>query len=102
MTPKKTLVRVTIGGEEYVLKSERPEEYTRAVAEYVDHALAEVFSLGTIVETRKAAILAALAIADELFRERQSEREVAARIEALTKDLSRLLPPAKRKSRATR
>lgn len=92
----KTLVTVTIGGEEYTLKSDRPEEYTRAAADYVDRAVTDVRSVGKIVESHKAAILAALSITDELFRMKQQHREMAERIEALTDELSRLLPPAKR------
>ena len=64
MTVKKTVVRVTIGTEEYTLKSDRPAEYTQAVAEHVDRTLRDVLTGGTIVESHKAAILAALAITD--------------------------------------
>ncbi len=96
MTAKKTVVKVTIGGDEYSLKSDRPPEYTRAVAEHLDRALKEVFQVGAIVETHKAAVLAALAITDELFQSRHSQAELAERIKALTAEVSRLLPPAKR------
>ena len=98
MTDKKSVVKVTIGTDEYTLKSDRPPEYTRAVAEHVDRALKEILSLGTMVETHKAAILAALAITDELFQERRAAREMADRV---TNDLCRVLPPVKRASRAT-
>ena len=97
----KTLVTVSIGGEEYTLKSDRPIDYTRAAADYVDGILTEVRSSGKIVESHKAAILAALAITDELFQVRQQQREMAHRISALTEELSRLLPPAKRSSRVS-
>lgn len=97
---KKTVVKVTIGSDEYTLRSDRPPEYTRAVAEHVDRALKDVLAVGAIVEHQKAAILAALAITDELFQSRQSQREMAHRITALAADLSRLLPPAKRPSKA--
>ena len=96
MTEKKTVVKVTIAGDEYSLKSDRPAEYTRAVAEHVDRALKEVLQVGAIVESHKAAILAALAVTDELFQSRRSQAELAERIEALTAQVSRLLPPAKR------
>jgi cell division protein ZapA (FtsZ GTPase activity inhibitor) len=96
---KKTVVRVTIGSDEYTLRSDRPTEYTRAVAEYLDGALRDVLSAGSIVETQKAAILAGLAVADELFQARQAQREMAHRLTSLTADLARLLPPAKRTSR---
>ena len=96
MTDKKTVVKVTIAGDEYSLKSDRPAEYTRAVAEHVDRALKEVLQVGAIVESHKAAILAALAITDELFQSRRSQADMAERIKALTVEVSRLLPPAKR------
>lgn len=98
---KKTVVKVTIGSDEYTLKSDRPPEYTRAVAEHVDRALKDVLSVGALVEHQKAAILAALAITDELFQTRQSQREMAHRLTALSADLSRLIPPAKRPSRTS-
>ena len=98
MTDKKTVVKVTIGGDEYSLKSDRPPEYTRAVAEHLDRALKEVLQVGAIVESHKAAILAALTITDELVQSRRSQAELAERIKALTAEVSRLLPPAKRRA----
>jgi cell division protein ZapA len=90
-------VRVMIGGEEYTVRSDLPPEYTREVAAYVDQALKKVLSQGPIVETHKAAILAALDITNELFQARKDEREVAARLAAVADDLARMLPPGKRK-----
>lgn len=98
MSTKKHAVRVMIGGEEYTVRSDLPPEYTREVAGYVDQALKKVLSQGPIVETHKAAILAALDITNELFQARKSEREVAARMTALVDDLVRMLPPGKRKA----
>ncbi len=98
MSPDKAVVKVTIGGDEYTLKSDRPPEYTRAVAEHVDRTVKEIQAAGAIVETQKAAILAALAITDELFHARRSQREMTDRLKALGAELSRLLPPAKRRS----
>jgi cell division protein ZapA len=101
VTGKKTVVRVTIGSDEYTLKSDRPPEYTQAVAQHVDRTLKEVLTGGTIVESHKAAILAALAITDELFQAQSQQRELADQLRALTVEMSRLLPPAKRRSRAS-
>ena len=98
MSAKKHAVKVMIGGEEYTVRSDLSPEYTREVAAYVDRQLRQVLSQGPIVETHKAAILAALAITDELFRGRKGEREVAARLTALADDLAKLLPPGKRKA----
>ncbi len=97
VSTKKHAVKVMIGGEEYTVRSDLPPEYTREVAGFVDQALKKVLSQGPIVETHKAAILAALDITNELFQVRKGEREVAARLAALADDLAKLLPPGKRK-----
>src|SRR5207244_1624541 len=98
VSTKKQAVKVMIGGEEYTVRSDLPPEYTREVAAYVDQALKKVLSQGPIVETHKAAILAALDITNELFQAKKGEREVAARLAALADDLAKLLPPGKRKA----
>ena len=98
MSAKKHAVKVMIGGEEYTVRSDLPPEYTREVAAYLDQALKKVLSQGPMVESHKAAILAALDITNELFQARKGEREVAARLVALADDFARLLPPGKRKA----
>ncbi|HEX7336659.1 MAG TPA: cell division protein ZapA [Gemmatimonadales bacterium] len=100
MTTTKNAVRVFIGGEEYTVRSELPPEYTREVAAYLDAALKRVRDTLPMVESHKAAILAALAITDELFQARQGDREMADRLTSMADDLARLLPPAKRGTRA--
>ena len=100
MTHQKNAVRVLIGGEEYTVRSELPPEYTREVATYLDAALKRVRDSLPMVETHKAAILAALAITDELFQARRGDREIAGRLTSLADDLARLLPPAKRGKRS--
>ena len=100
MSTTKNVVRVIIGGEEYTVRSELPPDYTREVAAYLDAALKRVRDSLPMVETQKAAILAALAITDELFQARRGDRDVADRLTAMADDLARLLPPAKRGTRA--
>lgn len=100
MSTTKNAVRVIIGGEEYTVRSELPPEYTREVAAYLDAALKRVRDSLPMVETQKAAILAALSITDELFQARRGDRDVADRLTAMADDLARLLPPAKRGTRA--
>lgn len=96
MNTTKNAVRVFIGGEEYTVRSEVPPEYTRDVAAYLDAALKRVRDTMPMVESHKAAILAGLAITDELFQARRGDREIADRLSAMADDLARLLPPAKR------
>jgi cell division protein ZapA (FtsZ GTPase activity inhibitor) len=100
VTTTENAVRVFIGGEEYTVRSEVPPEYTREVAAYLDAALRRVRDSLPMVESHKAAILAGLAITDELFQARRGDQEVAARLSAMADDLARLLPPAKRGTRA--
>ena len=100
MSATKNAVRVFIGGEEYTVRSEVPPEYTREVAAYLDAALKRVRDNLPMVESHKAAILAGLAITDELFQARRGDHELAARLSSMAEDLARLLPPAKRGNRA--
>ena len=95
---KKQAVRVRICDEEYTVRSDLDPEYTRQVAAYVDQAIRRVLHAGPMVETHKAAILAALTIADELFDARKQQSEMAQRLKGLSGDLARLLPPQKRQS----
>lgn len=101
MTAPKNAVRVLIGGEEYAVRSELPPEYTREVAAYLDAALKRVRDMLPMVESHKAAILAALAITDELFQARRSDREIATRLSAAADEVARLLPPTKRGARGS-
>lgn len=96
MTRQKSSVKVTILGEEYTIRSEERPEHTRAVASYVDETIRGLMNAGIVVESQKAAILAAMQITSDLFHERESTDEVATRIEALSSSVKRLLPPAKR------
>jgi cell division protein ZapA len=101
MTERRSTVRVSIVGEEYAIRSPSDPEHTRAVASYVDAAIRKIVAGGTVVESHKAAILAAMQIADELFAERAASAALAGEIEALSGDVRRLLPPAKRQAAAT-
>jgi cell division protein ZapA len=70
--PRRSVVTVYIAGEEYSIRTEATAEYTRECATYVDRMVAEILSGGMLLQPHKAAILAALAITDQLF---QAQRE---------------------------
>ena len=99
MTVPRQAVRVIIGGEEYTVRSELPPEYTREVAAYYDASLLRVRDAAPGLEPHKAAILAGLAVADELFRARRGDAELAERVSALCDVVARHLPPARRAGR---
>lgn len=91
--------RVTICGEEYTIRSDASPEHTRAVAAHVDKAIRDVMGNASVTESHKAAILAALSITDELFRERSERGELAESMNGLSSELRRWLPPGKRGER---
>ena len=95
---KKNVVSVTIQGAEYTLRSETSPEQTRAVAAYVDQVISDTMESGARIESHKAAILAALRIAGELFEERAQTESLAEEMTALSEEIRPWLPPAKRKS----
>lgn len=95
MSTKKNLVRVTIQKEDYAIRSDVSPERTRAVAQYLDDAIQRVLDSGSVVEGNRAAILAALQITGELFEARQ-ESDLTERIQALSGEVRRLVPPSKR------
>jgi len=92
----KQVVRVTIVGEEYSIRSEATPEHTRAVAAYVDDAIRRVLNGGGVVEPRKAAILAALQITDELMQAEQAAQTLTGSLRSLSSEVQRWLPPPKR------
>ncbi len=96
MKERKTVVKVRIVGEEYSIRTDASPEHTRAVADHVDVTIRAIMEGGPLTETHKAAILAALQITDELFKERAASDELAAEIRQLANDVRPLLPPAKR------
>ena len=97
MTSKKNVVRVTILGDEYSIRSDQSPERTQAVAEHVDNVIKQTMRAGNIVDAQKAAILAALSITDELFDAREGGEELAGAMKRLSSEIRPWLPPAKRK-----
>jgi cell division protein ZapA len=84
-------VTVTIYGQEYTLKGEAEPEYVEKVAEFVDRKMREVAGNSTTVSTTKIAILAAINVADELFRERRRRQEALAMLDDKTGRIAALL-----------
>ena len=60
MTGPRHAVRVTIGGEEFTVRSELSPEYTQEVAAYFDRMLRDIRGSLPTVEVHKVAILAGL------------------------------------------
>ena len=96
MSTRKTSVKVEILGESYAVRSDASAEHTKAVAEYLDHAIRQILTSGSVIETNRAAILAAMQITSELFQAREANEAVIAAMADLGDEVRRLLPPGKR------
>ncbi|MBI2998655.1 MAG: cell division protein ZapA [Deltaproteobacteria bacterium] len=87
---KKT-VNVEIMGQTFTVSSDAEEGYVRKVAEYVDGKIREVLKTGRPVAKSSVAMLAALNIADEYYRLKESYDGIASRLSRLSKRLSTTL-----------
>lgn len=96
MMDQRTVVKVRILGDEYTLRTEASPEHTKAVAEHVDRTIRAILAGSSTMETQKAAILTALQITDDLFRERGAMESLTTDLRQLAADVRPLLPPAKR------
>ncbi len=81
---------VYILGQKYTIRGDAPEEYIRELASFVDKKLKEVYNAVPNITPVKASILAALDIADELFKLRSQQDEVARHIEEKASTLASL------------
>src|SRR5262249_13666335 len=97
MDPK-NVVQVQIFGHTYTIRSEAEQHYIMDVASYVDRKSGEITEKLPVASLSKVAILASLNIADELFKERASQRSQehlneahAARLHALNAVLEEVL-----------
>jgi len=84
-------VTVTIFGKEYTLKGGADSEYVQEIAAFVDERMNEVARNSTVASTARVAILAAVNIADELFREQQKRMQSVATLEDRSIQITRLL-----------
>jgi cell division protein ZapA len=76
----KRAVVVHIAGQRYVVRSDADEAYIQSLAGYVNERIEEVQFSSRPVSAPSLAVLAALNIADDLFRERQQRLELRKRI----------------------
>ena len=87
MSAKKHSVRVRILGEEYTLRTDASPDRARAIAQYFDRSVRQILASGQVPETHRAAILAALQIAGELFEARDAADELTASLRSLTQEI---------------
>lgn len=73
-------VAVTIAGKRISLKSDADEGYVQLLAEHVDGKMRELMGRSRQAGGHDVAVLAALQIADDLFRERRKRTALRARV----------------------
>lgn len=90
-----TRVELTVLGQTLTVRSEAPADYLRSLAKYLEDRVATIRK-GGVRDAETALILAALDIADELFRARDDvsrrEGDVSARLGALVSLLEQVTP----------
>ena len=82
MMVQKTSVTVRIAGEEHTIRASAEPEYTRKCAKLVDDRIHQIRVAAGLIEGHKAAILAALSIADELFQSQDEVEQARSKAEA--------------------
>jgi len=77
-------VKVQIFGQVYAIRGDLDERYVQKLAAYVDEKMRTIADATTTVDTQRAAVLAALAIADELhtIRKERGDHEQLLREQA--------------------
>jgi len=72
----KQSVTVQIAGVKYALKTDEDERWVKAVSALVDQRFREIQKKARTPDTQAVAVLTALQIAEELFRERRDTSEL--------------------------
>ncbi len=80
-------VEINILGQTYKIKGDASEEYIREVAQYVEGKIKEVLEKSPGMAPLKAAILAAMNIADELKKTSLEHEAIAKDIESKAEQL---------------
>ncbi|MDH3206302.1 MAG: cell division protein ZapA [Gemmatimonadota bacterium] len=94
MSADKNSVTVRIAGEEHTIRASAEPSYTRKCAELVDERIHQIRLQAGLIEGHKAAILAALSIADECFQARQELASVRGDLSARAQELASRLQEA--------
>jgi cell division protein ZapA len=79
MPEKSNLVHVEIFGQSYAVKAGADPGYVEALAEFVDTQMKDVSRASAAVDSVRIAVLAALNLADEVFRLRRELQQAQSR-----------------------
>jgi cell division protein ZapA len=85
------VIPVEIAGQRYPIRSTLDDQYVARLAVYVDEKMRAAADSSPTGDTLRLAVLAALNIADELFRCREANRDCNGEIAQRAGELERLL-----------
>ncbi len=88
---EKHTVVVKVYNQDLRLRTTEPPDYVREIARYVDAKIFEIVDSTGSTSSSKSVILAALNIADELFRERETHRKLIEQLEQGSKAIEEKL-----------
>ena len=91
MENKKQSVMVSIFGEDYPIKGGADNQYTKKIAGYVDRKMKEVAERLPNPVYNKVAVLAAMNITDELFKEKIDRENKLSQVEERAQTLLKWL-----------
>lgn len=81
-------VTVSIAGQEYTLVATEDEAYMQRVSQYVDGKISEV-TTGTKVSLVEGAVLAAVNLADEYFKEAEASENLRRQLKEALEEATR-------------
>lgn len=81
METKLTRVTARIMGEDYTIRGQVPEEHIRRIAKYVDERMIQISETYPKLGTSRVAVLAAINMADELFKIREQYEQLTRLLE---------------------
>ena len=87
----KTPVTVQIAGQRFALRGDEDERATRDLAAFVDSRMKELQKQTHAADTQSLAVLAALQITEELFKERRTLAELKKRVRERSRALLHLV-----------
>jgi len=93
---EKNKVAVRIAGNEYVITGSESPEYIKKIALFVDRKVMEITRKNHLLSTSMASVLAAINMADEMFRANEELKNTASVLSELKKKHQELLEEAQR------
>ena len=83
----KPSIEVEILGQRYTISGEGEENYVKELARYVDGRMREIAKNSVNIPSTKLALLAAINITDELFKNKQDQKNKQSFVEQKTQNL---------------